>query len=59
MSNTKENIKTAIVAIQNGDAKAMKNAIREALLSKVRARLQDKETDLAKTYFSSIDKKQP
>lgn len=58
MSKTKNVIKTAIEAIQNGDAKAIKDAIREALLTKVRARLHEKEADLAKTYFSNIDKKQ-
>jgi hypothetical protein len=57
MSKTKEIVKSAIEAVQSGDAKAMKNAIREALLNKVKARLQEKETDLAKTYFSSIDTK--
>jgi hypothetical protein len=55
--NEKSLIRKALESISNGNATALKKNIKEALLSKVRRALNEKEKDLAKTIINDTTKK--
>jgi type III secretory pathway component EscV len=55
--NEKTLIRKALESISNGNATALKKNIKEALLSKVRRALNEKEKDLAKTIINDTTKK--
>lgn len=57
MTKVRDLIKTAIKAIQAGDAKTTKTSVKEALLAKVRSRLGEKEKEVAKSFFSNVSSK--
>lgn len=55
--NEKSLIRKALESISSGNATALKKNIREALLSKVRRALNEKEKDVAKTLIDNATKK--
>lgn len=55
--NEKSLIRKALESISAGNATALKNNIKEALLSKVRRALDEKEKELAKTIIKDTAKK--
>lgn len=59
MSVTKEKtlIAKGLAAIAKGDARELKKSIKEALLSKVRRKLEQKEKEIAKSYLDDISSK--
>jgi type III secretory pathway component EscV len=54
--NEKSLIRKALESISNGNATALKNNIREALLSKVRRALNEKEKEVAKNLIDKTKK---
>jgi len=55
MSESKNLIKSAIESLEKNDATAMRKAVREALLSKVQSRLDEKEQELSRNFFGKKD----
>jgi len=57
MSNVRDILKNAIMAIRSGDAKVVRDSVKEAILAKVRGRLVEKEKEVSRTFFSNIPTK--
>lgn len=56
-NNEKSFIRKALESISSGNATALKKNIREALLSKVRKALHEREKELAKSLINKTTKK--